>query len=103
VASWHSYNFNACITASCWDSQIGTVAAQVPVHAGEIGQDTCAHNYIDQVMSWLDSKGLGYTAWTWNPWGICGSSGNVLIEDYAGTPTQTYGEGYKAHLLAVSS
>ena len=101
MASWHSYNFNACVTVSCWDSEIGTVAAQVPLLAGEIGQDTCAHNYIDQVMAWLDSKGLGYTAWTWNPWG-CGS-GNVLITDYSGTPTPTYGEGYRSHLLTVSS
>jgi len=36
MASWHSYNFNACVTAACWDSQIGAVAAQVPVQAGEI-------------------------------------------------------------------
>jgi len=50
-------------------------------------------------MAWLDQHNLGYTAWTWNPWG-CGQ-GNVLIEDYAGTPTQTYGAGYKAHLLSV--
>jgi endoglucanase len=99
MASWHSYNFNACVTVSCWDSQIGAVAAQVPVHAGEIGQDTCAHDYVDQVMGWLDRNRLGYTAWTWNPWGCSG--GNVLIEDYSGTPTKTYGEGFKAHLLTV--
>jgi endoglucanase len=99
VASWHTYNFNACVTVSCWDSQIGTVAAQVPVQAGEIGQNTCAHDYIDQVMAWLDQHSLGYTAWTWNPWG-CGQ-GNVLIEDYSGTPTASYGQGYRAHLLAV--
>jgi hypothetical protein len=99
VASWHSYNFNACVTVSCWDSQIGSVAAQVPVHAGEIGQDTCAHDYIDQVMAWADANGVGYTAWTWNPWGCTG--GNVLIQDYTGTPTQTFGEGVKAHLLTV--
>jgi endoglucanase len=101
MASWHSYNFNACVTVSCWDNQIGAVAAQVPVHAGEIGQDTCAHDYIDQVTTWLDGRGLGYTAWTWNPWG-CGQ-GNVLIEDYNGTPTQTYGVGFRAHLLATTS
>lgn len=100
MASWHSYNFNACVTTSCWDSEIGSVAAEVPVHAGEIGQDTCAHDYIDQVMTWLDENDLGYSAWTWNPWG-CGG-GNVLIEDYSGTPTQTYGEGYRAHLLSVA-
>ncbi|MEU7976999.1 cellulase family glycosylhydrolase [Micromonospora sp. NPDC049081] len=100
VASWHSYNFNACVTETCWDTQIAPVAAQVPVHAGEIGQDTCAHDYIDRLMTWLDSKRLGYTAWTWNPWGCSG--GNVLIEDYSGTPTKSYGEGYRAHLLSVT-
>ncbi len=36
MASWHSYNFNGCVTTSCWDSNIGAVAAQVPVQAGEI-------------------------------------------------------------------
>jgi endoglucanase len=100
VASWHSYNFNACVSSSCWDSQIGPVAAQVPVQAGEIGQNSCAHDYIDQVMAWADAHGVGYTAWTWNPWGC--SSGNVLIDDYNGTPTSTYGQGFKAHLLTVS-
>ncbi|NES16305.1 MULTISPECIES: cellulase family glycosylhydrolase [Micromonospora] len=100
VASWHSYNFNACVDTACWDSQIGAVAAQVPVHAGEIGQDTCAHDYIDKVTAWLDQHRLGYTAWTWNPWGCSG--GNVLIQDYNGTPTSTYGEGFKAHLLSVT-
>lgn len=97
IASWHSYNFNACVTTSCWDSTIGAVAAKVPVQAGEIGQNTCAHDYVDQVMAWADANGVGYTAWTWNPWG-CGQ-GNVLINDWNGTPTSTFGEGYKAHLL----
>jgi hypothetical protein len=97
VASWHSYNFNACVNVSCWDSQIGAVAKQVPVVAGEIGQNTCAHDYIDQVMAWADANGVGYLAWTWNPWGC--SQGNVLITDYSGTPTATFGEGFRAHLL----
>jgi hypothetical protein len=99
MASWHSYNFNGCVTTACWTSQIGAVAAQVPVQAGEIGQNTCAHDYIDQVMAWADANGVGYSAWTWNPWGVCPGSGNVLINDWNGTPTSTYGEGYKAHLL----
>ena len=97
VASWHSYNFNACVTTACWDGTIGTVAAEVPVQAGEIGQDTCAHDYIDQVMDWADANGVGYTAWTWDPWGCSG--GNVLITDWDGTPTSTYGEGFRDHLL----
>ncbi len=90
------------MTAACWDSQIGTVAKQVPVTAGEIGQNTCAHDYIDPLMAWADTNGVGYLAWTWNAWGVCGSSGNVLIENVDGTPTKTYGEGFKAHLQSVN-
>ena len=99
IASWHSYNFNACVTQSCWDSTIGTVARQTPVMIGEVGQNTCAHDYIDRVMAWADTNGVGYAAWTWNAWGGCNSGGNVLILDIAGAPTSTYGEGFRAHLL----
>ena len=100
MAAWHAYSWNACANTSCWDSQIAPVVARVPVDTGEIGQHTCAHDYIDSLMSWADSHGVGYQPWTWNPWG-CSSSGSVtLIADFNGTPTSTYGEGYKAHLLA---
>ncbi|MFE1319753.1 cellulase family glycosylhydrolase [Kitasatospora phosalacinea] len=99
MASWHSYSWNGCVTAACWDGTIGAVAAKVPVQAGEIGQATCAHDYIDQVMDWADRNQVGYTAWTWNPWGVCNSNGNVLVTDWNGTPTSTFGEGYRAHLL----
>ena len=42
VASWHSYNFNSCNTQSCWTSQIAPVIAQVPLVAGEIGENDCS-------------------------------------------------------------
>jgi hypothetical protein len=29
AASWHSYNFNACNTRSCWNSQLAPIAAKV--------------------------------------------------------------------------
>ena len=47
----------------------------------------------------VDTNGVGYTAWTWYPCGCTGD--NVLIQDYSGTPTETYGSGFKAHLLTV--
>ena len=100
IGSWHSYNFNTCVTQACWDSTIGAVARQTPVMIGEIGQNTCAHDYIDRLMTWADGNGLGYAGWTWNAWGGCNSGGNVLILDNAGTPTPTFGEGFKAHLLS---
>jgi hypothetical protein len=102
VASTHIYNFNVCSTVSCWTSQIAPVAAKVPVLAGEIGENDCAHGFIDELMGWLDSANIGYLAWTWTVvTGGC-SSGPVLITDYTGTPT-AYGVGLQNHLLALAA
>jgi endoglucanase len=101
AASWHSYNFNTCSAASCWDSQVAPVMASYPVIAGEIGENDCAHGYIDALMTWMDARHASYLAWTWDDWpGACGS-GPTLITDYSGTPTP-YGAGYRAHLLTLS-
>jgi hypothetical protein len=98
VASTHIYNFNACSNTSCWNSQIAPVAASVPVLAGELGENDCADNFINGLMSWLDQHGIGYLAWTWTPYNC--SSTPALITSYTGTPT-TYGQGYKNHLLSL--
>jgi endoglucanase len=100
MAFAHVYNFNACVSASCWDSQWAPVAAQVPLTISEIGENTCAHSFIDQVMSWADAHGVGYLAWTWNTWPC--TSGPALITDYNGTPT-AFGQGLKDHLATVSN
>ncbi|HKT06147.1 MAG TPA: cellulose binding domain-containing protein [Rugosimonospora sp.] len=98
VASWHSYNFNACIAVSCWDSQIAPVAASVPLLTGEIGENECGHSYIDSLMGWADSHSIGYLGWTWNTWSC--ATGSVLITSYDGTPT-TFGIGLRDHLRAL--
>lgn len=107
VAGWHSYGDGlSCQTQSCWDSQLGAVLTTNPILATEIGQlppqKTCAHDYIDPVMAWLDSHNLqGYYAWTWGPFSCAGDPALLLPSDsnWTGLPTQTYGSGYKAHLL----
>ncbi|MEE1782789.1 cellulase family glycosylhydrolase, partial [Streptomyces sp. SP17BM10] len=96
AASWHSYNFNTCSTGSCWDAQIGPLASSVPVVTGELGENDCAHGYLDTLLPWLDRHGVSYLAWTWNTWDC--SSGPALISSYDGTPT-AYGAGYRAHLV----
>jgi hypothetical protein len=98
IASDHTYNFNTCNTISCWNSTVAPVAAQVPVVAGEIGENDGGHGFIDSFMGWADPLGISYLAWTWDTWG-CG--GPVLISDYSGTPCQTFGSGYQAHLAQI--
>jgi hypothetical protein len=98
AAAWHSYNFNACSSSSCWNTQIAPVLAKVPLIAGELGENDCAHGYLDSLLPWLDNAGASYLAWTWNTWS-CGS-GPALISSYDGTPTG-FGAGYRAHLAAL--
>lgn len=99
AAAWHVYNFNSCANESCWNSTLAPVAAQVPLVAGEIGENTCSHGFIDQVMKWFDARGLSYLGWTWNTWDC--SSGPSLISGYDGTPT-AFGTGLRDRLCALN-
>jgi len=99
AASWHSYNFNACSTKSCWNSQIAPVLAKVPVIAGEIGENDCAGSYVNRLMNWMDSHGGSYLAWTWNSDFNC-ASGPGLITNYNGHPTG-FGAAVEAHMRAI--
>ena len=99
AASFHTYNFNTCNSAGCWDAQVAPVAAQVPLVTGEIGEDDGAATFIDAYMAWAEPRAISYLAWTWDTWG-CGN-GAVLISDYAGTPCPGMGAGFRAHLAAL--
>jgi endoglucanase len=99
AASWHSYDFSACDTRSCWASQIAPVIKQVPVIAGEIGENDCAGAYIRRLTSWLDARSASYLAWAWNADFSC-SSGPSLITSYAGAPTG-FGAAYRSHLATL--
>jgi hypothetical protein len=101
AASWHSYNFNACVDSSCWNRQLAPVLAQVPLIAGEIGENDCADTYIGPLMRWLDSHSASYLAWAWNADFAC-TSGPGLITKYTGAPTG-YGKGYRTHLRALQA
>ena len=102
VAAWHIYNFNVCSNTSCYDQRGGPVAAAVPLIAGEIGENDCAHGFIDTLMGWMDSHNSGYLGWTWDNWSGACSTGPVLITDYNGTPTN-FGIGLQTHLAALSN
>jgi endoglucanase len=101
AVSWHSYNFNTCSTMTCWTSTVSPVAAQVPVIAGEIGENDCADTYISPLMSFLDSINSSYLGWTWNADFDC-ARGPGLISSYNGTPT-AFGAGYRSHLQSLAT
>ncbi len=100
VASWHSYNFNACNVRSCWTSQVAPVIARVPVIAGEIGERGCEGTYLQDVAAWLDSQSTGYLAWSWNVTSAPCAGGSGLISSYDGTPTSR-GAVYQAILQSA--
>ncbi len=100
MASWHNYNFSYCRTSSCWNSQVAPVAAKVPVVAGEVGENDCAHGYLDALLPWLDRHGAGYLGWGWNVRTCTGFP--ALISNYDGTPTK-FGIGFRGHLAALAS
>jgi hypothetical protein len=99
AASFHVYNFNPCKATACWDTDLPPVAAQMPIVAGEIGEDDGTATLINAFMAWAEPKGISYLAWTWDTWG-CGN-GAVLISDYTGAPCPGYGAAYRAHLATL--
>ena len=99
-ASAHIYNFSQCNTVSCWATQIAPVAASVPVVTGEMGENDCAHGFVDSYMSWADTAGVGYLGWSWNTTS-CGA-GPALITAYTGTPT-AFGAGLQSHLATFAT
>jgi hypothetical protein len=100
VASLHLYNFNTCNSATCWDSTVKTVAAQVPVVTGELGENDCLHGFIDGYMNWADAAGVSYLGWAWNTYG-CGTFPS-LVTDFQGTPT-AFGIGLRDHFLGLTA
>jgi endoglucanase len=100
VASYHLYNWNPCSSVDCWNSTLIPVAQRVPLVTGELGENDCAHGFIDSYMAWADAHRVSYVAWAWNT-ASCEAE-PALITAYDGTPT-SFGIGFRDHLLAINS
>ncbi len=102
AAAWHMYGGNACSSLSCWSGAPASVAAAVPLTAGEFGESytgtDCSTSLVSSFTNWMDSIGGGYMAWTWNHWGSCL---DLVTDEIAGTPTTGWGTFYKGHLASL--
>lgn len=99
AANFHVYNDSECNTVSCWDAEVAPVASTVPVVTGELGQDDCAHAFIDSYMEWADSRDISYLGWSWNELDCAAQP--ALITSYDGTPTE-FGKGLRDHLASLA-
>ncbi len=101
AAGWHVYYPETWWSdPSRLNQGVGPVlAAGIPIVATEMGEHDCAGGWLNQFLPWADSRGISYTAWTWDTWPDC--SNPVLITNYNGTPTG-YGVAFRDHLRGLS-
>lgn len=106
IADTHAYGNGAIVTTSQYQTAYGgfLAAAQNPLIFNEIGDNDCeaggvASSHINSLMPWLDQRGIGYLAWTYNRWNC--SNGPALITSYSGATT-AYGAVYQQHLVALN-
>ncbi|MHB1582460.1 MAG: glycoside hydrolase family 5 protein [Acidimicrobiales bacterium] len=86
VASFHTYNWTACRTRTCWHSSVLPVAQQVPVVTGEIGEKDCSAEYITKYVEWANEHGVSYLFWGWQParpGASCASQNDGLINNWS--------------------
>ena len=97
MAAFHVYQrpLSDCDTQACWDGALKAVSQNVPVLTGEMGEQDCAHGFIDDYMTGRTRRGISYLGWAWNPQNC--NTFPALITNFDGTPT-AFGQGLKDHL-----
>jgi endoglucanase len=93
VVSFHTYNWTACITLSCWQASVNAVAQKVPVVTTELGEKDCSDAYVNRFLAWADRNGISYLAWSWQPPPAnatgCGATNLDLLANWNGSANQS--------------
>jgi hypothetical protein len=98
IAGAHIYPGEACDTVSCWSGIFPGIGEKYPVLIGETGDSSAGPvTFLPTFLAYADPQGWNYLAWTWNPWQ---DSSNILVTDWAGTPTAGQGAAWRSHVLA---
>jgi hypothetical protein len=104
--SFHTYNWTACITTSCWNTVATAAKGKYPIITGELGEEDCTDNYVNSYMDWADQNDVSYVMSFWDVNGAssCQAPDAVatgdMISDYQGdvSSVSPIGADYKSHL-----
>lgn len=66
-----------------WDQGFGFLTATDPVMITEFGAFNCSTSYYSQLISYMDSHGIAWTAWAWY---VNGCGFPSVINDWNGSP-----------------
>ncbi len=108
LVSFHNYQNGICVTTSCWNANIKTIASHVPVVTTELGETDCSASYIDRYMNWADKHDISYLAWAWvtPPPSVnkCAAANLDLLQSFDGSPSRIApaGKAYKRHLAHLA-
>ena len=96
VAAWHLYPGYPCSAEPCWQAMLDGLGRE-RVLATEVGEadERCSAHFVERLVPWLEDRGMGYLAWSFNPWGSCSYE---VIADDLGTPSPGYGRWMFDHL-----
>jgi hypothetical protein len=108
-AAWHIYDYNLCSNENCWNGAPSQVAAAFPIVVTELGEGDCASQFIEPLLNWLDTRQLGYLAWSWNANGACqprsmtsdGRPWSLVTNILTGAPNGVYAQAYHDHLQGL--
>lgn len=112
AAAWHIYDFNECSDLPCWNDEAGTVAAEFPILATEIGQSDCTgESFLRPLMTFLDEQRSGYLAWSWNvlsspceprmPRGDDGRAWPLITSYETPEPKSGYAQVFRDHVMGA--
>jgi len=105
VAGVHVYDTDSagyCHTPACWSRTLVPVAKRVPIVTGELGEHDRRSTFVISYMRWANRQwvrrlGVSLFAWSWDA--AQGEGGGPsLISSFDGTPTASYGRGFRDYL-----
>jgi len=105
AASAHAYNFAYCRDTTC-ETTLQTIAAQIPIVIGELGENDCDSTFIGPFMDWADGAGVSYLAWSWGSEN-CSTGPSITTDNVHGLPSGTapngYGVYFKNHIANLAT